>query len=464
MLSLVVACTTGPDESVSQQEISKERRALIQSTRASIATRGVTAIPAAPTVRPALVALGKALAFDKILSGNKDVSCMTCHPTSFATGDGRHLSMGVTGHGEGPARTGDFDAGEEARNSPPLFNLHAMDTLFWDGRVERLPNGDLRTPAGPQFTPAMKAVMEFGPISALPMFPVTARDEMRGFGAENELSAIADGNFTTTWGALMKRLGAIPEYRTMFEAAYPGTRFDSMTFAHASNAIGGFIVATFEANDSPWDQFLRGEDDALPMDALRGAEVFMRTCVNCHGGSTGSDQAFHNTLLSQFGPGPRSGGDGPTGRDDFGRMRVTGAAADQYAFRTTPLRNVEFTAPYGHVGNIVDLREFVAHYSSNFDKKGNPIGDIPGPAQNLLEWDASQIDPDLLDRYLGVLPNFDDIIANRDPLFFSGSPIRPEFVDPITAFMIANSDEASIRELDDVVPSSVPSGLSVGEY
>ncbi len=460
----VMGCSVdAPIESERSHELSAEKHALIASTRASIAFRGVTAIPDAPRVRPALVKLGEALAFDKILSGNKDVSCMTCHPATFGTGDGRHVSMGVTGVGSGPERDGNFNHGEEGRNAPPLFNLHAMDTLFWDGRVERLPGGEFRTPAGAEFTPAMKAVMEFGPISVLPLFPVTARDEMRGFGNENELSRIADGAFTQTWAALMTRLGQIPKYRRMFERAYPGTRFEDMTFAHAANAIGGFIVAKFEANDSPWDKFLRGNDNAMQLEALRGAEIFMRTCVNCHGGSTGSDQGFHNTLLSQFGPGPRSGGDGPTLRDDFARMRVTGVASDQYRFRTTPLRNVEFTAPYGHAGNIVDLRDFVAHYSVSLDTNGNPVGAIPGPVENLLEWDATQIDSDLLGRYLGVLDNFDDIIANRDPLFFAGSPIRPEFVDPITAFMIAQTDEGSIRRLDRVTPDTVPSGLPVSD-
>ncbi len=61
----------------------------------------------------------------------------------------------------------------------------------------------------------------------------------------------------------MERLGAIPEYRQMFEAAYPGTQFAHMTFAHASNAIAGFLIDQFAFNDSPWDRFLAGDDDAL---------------------------------------------------------------------------------------------------------------------------------------------------------------------------------------------------------
>lgn len=455
----LVGCAEVSDNlSQQEQEVSAERAQLVASTRASIATRGITAIPDAPRVRRKLVKLGRMLAHDPILSGDRDVSCMTCHPAALGSDDDRHLSLGVEATGIGIERTGNFAAGEEGRNSPPLFNMHAMHTLFWDGRVEQLPDGEFRTPAGAQFTPEMKAVAEFGPISVLPMFPVTARDEMRGFNPTNELATVADGNFTEIWKRLMVRLGAIPAYRKMFEDAYPGTRFEDMTFAHAANAIGGFFVAKFEANDSPWDRFLRGNDRALSLEALRGAEVFMRTCVNCHGGSTGSDQLFHNTALSQFGPGPRSGGSGPSGRDDFGRERVTGAIADRYAFRTTPLRNVEHTGPYGHLGEIVDLRDFIDHYSVHFDNNNQPIGTPPGPAQNLREWDPTQIDERL---QLTVLPNTQDIIDHIDPLFANGSPIRPEFVDPITAFMLANTDEGSIRRARRVAPRHVPSGIPI---
>ena len=45
-----------------------------------------------------------------------------------------------------------------------------------------------------------------------------------------------------------------------------------------------------------------------------------------------------DVALAQFGPGQ---GNGPSGRDDFGRMNVTGDPDDIYRFRSTMLRNVE---------------------------------------------------------------------------------------------------------------------------
>src|SRR6185295_372789 len=99
--------------------------------------------------------------------------CMTCHTAAFGSDDDRHLALGVTGKGAGTNRTGNFAKGEAGRNAPPLFNMHVMSKLFWDGRLEQLPDGTFRTPAGAQFTTAMAQVAEFGAISVLPMFPVT---------------------------------------------------------------------------------------------------------------------------------------------------------------------------------------------------------------------------------------------------------------------------------------------------
>ena len=238
----------------------------------------------------------------------------------------------------------------------------------------------------------------------------------------------------------MDRLGAIPEYRRMFEAAYPGTRFEAMTFAHASNAIAGFLIDQFAFNDSPWDRFLAGDDAALTEVQLRGAKNFMTArCSICHNGPALTDNQFHNVAVAQVGPGE---GDGPDGRDDFGHGRITGLAKDRYAFRTPPLRNVELTAPYGHDGAFTDLRAFIDHYSVSDAK--------------LRAFTADHLEP-LLQGTL--LPTADAILATRDTLL-NGVVFPDVVVDEVTAFMLALTDPAA-RNLGHVVPERVPSGLPV---
>jgi cytochrome c peroxidase len=433
-----LGCGEEASPSVGASFSTTETTSLAAEVRTLAEGRGIGALTRPAPVRPELVRLGQALAFDKILSGNKDISCMTCHLPGFATGDGRSLSIGQGATGLGTNRVhphGDFIP----RNAPPAFNLFATRALFWDGRVEINDKGALVTPAGARLTPHMAAAFEFGSLSALPMFPVLSRSEMRSADG-NELADVKDKEAQQVWNALMARLGRIPEYRRMFEAAYPGTRFAQMHFGHASNAIAGFLIDQFAFNDSPWDRFLAGDDAALTDLQLRGAKDFMTArCSICHNGATLSDGKFHNVAVAQVGPGE---GDGPTGKDDFGRMRVTGHAQDRYAFRSPALRNVELTAPYGHDGAFTDLRAFVDHYSESDVK--------------LRAFTPAHLEPLLQGTMQSTIEH---ILEARDTLLL-GIVFPNQTIDEVTAFMIALTDPAA-RNLAHVVPASVPSGLPI---
>lgn len=413
--------------------------AIVAVVRQMAAGRGIGQLQRLPDVRPELVSLGRMLLFDPVLSGNKNISCMTCHLPALATGDGRALAVGEGGTAFGPERSHP-DGVLIPRNAPPMFNMHAMQRLFWDGRVQ-MNDGMPETPAGAHITPAMRGTFEFGAISALGMFPVTNREEMRGRPSSGtELAALDDSDFTGIWNALMQRLGAFPEYRSMFEAAYPGQRFDEMTFAHASNAMAGFMVGKLTFNNTPWDRFQRGNDRALSPAQLEGAQVFLGLkCSICHTGATFSDQEFHNVAVAQIGPGV---GDGSDGRDDFGRMRVTGRDEDRYRFRTTPLRNVELTAPYGHDGSIASLRDFIAHYSESHLK--------------LRTFDVMTLDPVLRGT---LVPNTEQILAQRDTLL-DGVVFGDDILDKLMAYMSALTDDGA-RDLSRLTPARVPSRLPV---
>jgi cytochrome c peroxidase len=104
----------------------------------------------------AKVELGRNLFFDKILSGNLNTSCATCHHSLADTGDGLSLPVGEGGAGLGVTRdTGsDDDAIYERvpRNAPPVFNLGAREftLMFHDGRIMEDPAhpSGFQNPAG----------------------------------------------------------------------------------------------------------------------------------------------------------------------------------------------------------------------------------------------------------------------------------------------------------------------------
>ena len=415
--------------------------ATIALVRQLASSHGIVPLPRRPHIRSELVRLGQALAFDPILSGNRNISCMTCHMPAYATGDGKSLSVGEGGYGFGPHRERP-DGAFIPRNAPPMFNMGAMRNLFWDGRIAANPHGKVSTPAGDQVTPKMQRAFEFGAISAIGMFPPTSRVEMRGQLGDpgNELARIDDADNPAIWAGIMKRLGDIREYRDMFRDAYPGTRFEDLTFANASNAIGAFIVDKLTFDDTPWDRFLAGNDRALSKKQLAGAQTFLSLkCASCHNGATFSDQEYHDVAVAQVGPGE---GDGASGHDDYGRMRVTGLASDQYRFRTSPLRNVELTAPYGHDGSTISLRDFIEHYSDS-DLK-------------LKAYDPKSLEYRLWGT---VQPTTDALLAQRDTLL-NGVVLTDSVVDNLMDYMSALTDDAA-RNLNHLVPDRVPSRLPV---
>lgn len=439
LLAMQSACHEPPPTDAEPSPLSPEAARLVALVRPE-AVRGMPPPLPPPAVRPELVALGRALAFDRILSGNRSISCMTCHHPSFATTDGRSLPVGEAGTGVGPARTSSSATRPFIpRNAPALLNLSGQRSFFHDGRVEIGASGTLRTPAGAQLTAAVSRAFEFMPLSAVALFPVMDRDEMRGTSG-NELAGLADGDFAGVWAALMRRLGEVPEYRAMFEAAYPGTPFDQMTFGHASNAIAGFLTSSLSFRRSPFDLFLAGDDRAVTVEQLRGARAFLsKGCATCHGSFAITNAQFANTGLPQVGPGM---GNGPGGRDDFGRMNVTGQAFDRYRFRSPALRNVELTPPFGHAGQFASLSAFVRHYDN--------------AARQLELYDVTQLEPALRGTLLATDAQLASTIDGRVRLL----ALTEQEISDITEFLRSLTDPG-VRLLNRLVPARVPSGLPV---
>jgi cytochrome c peroxidase len=274
---------------------------------------------------------------------------------------------------------------------------------------------------------------------------------MAGQPGENTIADLT-GDLPALWAALADRLEAIPAYVDQFVHVFPDVSSGpDITFAHAANAIGAYEMWAGRADNSPFDDFLRGETDAISAKAQRGMALFYGKagCATCHSGKFQTDHDFYAIAMPQIGPGK---GDGASGREDFGFGRETGDEEDHYKFRTLSLRNVALTGPWGHSGAYNTLEAVVRHHLD--------------PVTNLNSYDQSQAalpsraDLDALDFSVMNDPALRANIAAANQL----EPVsisEPE-IDELMAFLHALTDPASI-DLRDTVPMTVPSDLPVGD-
>nr|WP_302504126.1 cytochrome-c peroxidase [Geoalkalibacter halelectricus] len=246
---------------------------------------------------PERVDLGRMLYFDPRLSKSQLISCQTCHNVGLAGADLQEVS---TGHGwqRGP------------RNSPTTFNAVFNVAQFWDGRAQDL------------------AEQAKGPVQA-------------------------SVEMNNTPERVMETLASMPGYVEAFKASFPGEE-EPLTFDNMAKAIEVF-EATLITPNAPFDQFLKGDADALSATEKDGLRAFMgKGCASCHNGVNLGGLGYF-----PFGVVERPGTD-IMPEDDLGRYQVTATAADKYVFRSPPLRNVAITQPYFHSGRVWKLRDAVA--------------------------------------------------------------------------------------------------------
>lgn len=317
-------------------------------------------------VDPAKAKIGQLLFYDNILSGNRNISCGTCHHHDLAGGDGLSLGIGEGGTGVGKKRVAESDHDRIRkripRNAPALWNLGARDVsvLFHDGRLEvsDIYGNGFNSPAEEWLPQGLESIL-----AAQALFPLTARFEMSGDPEENEVSGAVNDRIDNAWPIIAKRVRTIPAYGRMFVDEFDTIdRSDDVTIVEIANTLAAFIASEWRNHDSPFDRHLEGDAQALSPQAKHGMDLFYgkADCASCHAGPLLSDQSFHALALPAFGPGKTRRFD-PQPRD-VGRMGKSDLLEDAYRFRTPMLRNVALTAPYGHNGAYATLEGIVRHH------------------------------------------------------------------------------------------------------
>lgn len=231
---------------------------------------------------------------DTRLSVDGTVSCATCHSLAAGGVDGLPVSTGVNGQ-QGPI------------NSPTVYNAAYNLAQFWDGRAKDLQDQAL------------------GPV-------------------ENPLE------MGDAWPAVVMEISTDEAYQALFAETFGG----DISAATITTAIAEFERTLITPN-ARFDQFLKGDADALTGQEKRGALLFAEIgCMSCHTGSYFGGESYQKVADSYFEEQGRALTDA-----DNGRFNVTGDRADRHSFKVPLLRNVAVTAPYFHDASAPDLESAV---------------------------------------------------------------------------------------------------------
>lgn len=190
----------------------------------------------APVLNPDQVELGRLLFFDQRLSGDRTMSCATCHDSARGFTDGFRTARGKGGK-------------ILSRNTPSVINVDARAPFFWDGRA------------------ATAEEQALGPV-----------------GNPDEMGKDV--------GELVTDLNGVPEYVARFKRAFGDS---TITGDGIGKAIAAF-ERTLVSAAAPLDRYLEGDKTALSREALQGMDLFggKAACIKCHDGPHLTDASFHN--------------------------------------------------------------------------------------------------------------------------------------------------------------------------
>jgi cytochrome c peroxidase len=261
-----------------------------------VRNEAIKPLPLTQELNYPMVELGDRLFHDVRLSQDNTLSCASCHQLSSGGTD--HLSRSI---GVGGARGG--------IKAPTVYNSGFNFAQFWDGRAESLQ----------QQVPG----------------PVHNQVEM-----------------ASNWTEVINKLSQDPEVVLAFERVFP----EGISAQAIVEAIAEFERSLVTAN-SPFDRWLRGDDQALGALELRGFHLFKSYgCISCHQGVNvgGNLYAYMGAMGDYFADRGKK-----LTQADFGRFNVTNRQNDKHFFKVPSLRLAAINPPYFHDGSVQTLEEAV---------------------------------------------------------------------------------------------------------
>lgn len=277
-------------------------------------------------------------------------SCASCHHVDAGFSSGNAQGIGEGGIGDGIHRVAnplieDSQLDIQHIKSPTALNVAFQENVLWNGQFGATKHNEgldhLFTPGTPLETNTLG-------------FQGTETQAIAGLGVHGQIKQDSDldGSWIKTnfeYSELFKKAFALPEDKVI------------------SKKTAGLAIAAFErtilANQAPFQDYLKGNKNALSIKEKRGAILFFgkANCVQCHSGPALSDNNFHAIGFEDIDTNPDAIITNPDFTEVLGRASFTGDAEDNFKFKTPTLYNLKDHATLGHGSSFNSIKEVITY-------------------------------------------------------------------------------------------------------
>lgn len=257
--------------------------------------------------------LGKDLFYDASISNDGQLSCISCHNPDKAFTDNVPKSLS------------NLQGKTVLRNAPTLLNSVYADRYFYDLRA----------------------------------FTLEQQAEHVIFNADE---------FNTAYSDILKKLNSDEIYAKKFKNVFGKGEINREKF---SKALASYVLSLTSWN-SKFDKYVRSESEILSSEEKNGFNLFMgkASCATCHFAPTFAGLVppfFSENETEILGVLKDPKAEIKTLDSDEGRISNSIISEQAWiyekSFKTTTVRNVEFTGPYFHNGAYETLEEVIDFYN-----------------------------------------------------------------------------------------------------
>ncbi len=283
----------------------------------------------------------------KIKEMKATYSCASCHHAAAGFSSGVRQGIGECGigfgiHGDGrilnenvPIDSVDI----QPLRTPTILNVAYQDVMLWNGQF-----GGTGTNAGTesQWEEIQENFLGFEGV------------EVQAIKGQKVHRLSIDEDF-------LQELG----YKELFDRAFPSISKDQRyTKKNAGLAMAAY-ERTLLANQSPWQEWLKGNSDAMTTNEKKGAITFFGKgkCYECHTGPALNDKNFYAFGMGDFDNSQNALilSDVDMDKIKKGRGGFTNNEKDNYKFKTPTLYNIVDNPFYGHGGTFVSVKEVIEY-------------------------------------------------------------------------------------------------------